>query len=317
MKISELNSKTFLGEEGAKSKSYVLINYDDTATNSPVTCKTSIETLAKEVASQLGLPVYDPVNRTLKAVTSSTGTDTYAVSNDGISVGVQYPKGGNGHSQLYPILYETSEGDTGFFVDNNSKDKVKLLTYDTTNHNILFDGSSILGIDDINQYVRYEESNNGEEFLSHNNMGYDEHIISLTQVNDYGVRYSGGDLVYGNNDTVISLGNGDASGFDYSAATVIPSAFHVPSATEAVLSSNYQNINGSYTIEPVLAVVDSGNAVGLLTIDSGGQVHEVIEPPTANYFGTNYLKVYYSNGSLYTIDTVNASATILMNTAQS
>jgi hypothetical protein len=171
MKISELNSKTFLGEEGAKSKSYVLINYDDTATNSPVTCKTSIETLAKEVASQLGLPVYDPVNRTLKAVTSSTGTDTYAVSNDGISVGVQYPKGGNGHSQLYPILYETSEGDTGFFIDNNSKDKVKLLTYDTTNHNILFDGSSILGIDDINQYVHYEESNNGEEFLSHNNMG--------------------------------------------------------------------------------------------------------------------------------------------------
>ena len=54
-KISELNTKSFLGIDGAATNSYVLINYEDTNTNEPVTCKATIEELGKSIAAHLNL----------------------------------------------------------------------------------------------------------------------------------------------------------------------------------------------------------------------------------------------------------------------
>jgi hypothetical protein len=42
MKISELNTKSFLGASGAAENSYVLINYEDETTNEPVTYKATV-----------------------------------------------------------------------------------------------------------------------------------------------------------------------------------------------------------------------------------------------------------------------------------
>ena len=55
MKISELTSKNFLNAGGAAANSYVLINYADTENNTPVTYKTSIDTLGKAIAKNLNL----------------------------------------------------------------------------------------------------------------------------------------------------------------------------------------------------------------------------------------------------------------------
>jgi hypothetical protein len=41
-KISELNTKSFLGGAGAAANSYVLINYEDNSTSEPITYKATI-----------------------------------------------------------------------------------------------------------------------------------------------------------------------------------------------------------------------------------------------------------------------------------
>lgn len=55
MKISELNSKSFLGAPGAVANSYVLINYEDNTTSEPVTYKATVEELGKAIANNLKL----------------------------------------------------------------------------------------------------------------------------------------------------------------------------------------------------------------------------------------------------------------------
>ena len=51
MKISELNTKSFLGNAGAAANSYVLINYQDNTTNEPVTYKASLQELGQAIAN--------------------------------------------------------------------------------------------------------------------------------------------------------------------------------------------------------------------------------------------------------------------------
>lgn len=51
MKISELNTKSFLGGTGATANSYVLINYEDATTTEPVTYKASLQELGKAIAN--------------------------------------------------------------------------------------------------------------------------------------------------------------------------------------------------------------------------------------------------------------------------
>lgn len=55
MKISELNTKSFLGASGAAENSYVLINYEDETTNEPVTYKATVQELGKAIANKLQL----------------------------------------------------------------------------------------------------------------------------------------------------------------------------------------------------------------------------------------------------------------------
>ena len=42
MRISELNNKSFLGAAGAAENSYIIINYQDTNTDRPVTYKATL-----------------------------------------------------------------------------------------------------------------------------------------------------------------------------------------------------------------------------------------------------------------------------------
>lgn len=51
MKISELNTKSFLGGTGAAENSYVLINYEDNSTSEPITYKASLQELGKAIAN--------------------------------------------------------------------------------------------------------------------------------------------------------------------------------------------------------------------------------------------------------------------------
>lgn len=55
MKISELNTKNFLGAAGAATNSYVLVNYEDNSTNEPITYKATIDELGKAIANNLHL----------------------------------------------------------------------------------------------------------------------------------------------------------------------------------------------------------------------------------------------------------------------
>jgi hypothetical protein len=54
-KISQLDTKSFLGATGAADNSYVLINYEDDTTSAPVTYKATITELGNAIANKLGL----------------------------------------------------------------------------------------------------------------------------------------------------------------------------------------------------------------------------------------------------------------------
>ena len=57
MKISELNTNTFLNNDGSPENSYLLINYAATQGAAPTTQKVSLDVLSKAVASKLNLPI--------------------------------------------------------------------------------------------------------------------------------------------------------------------------------------------------------------------------------------------------------------------
>lgn len=67
MKISELNTNTFLNTTGAPENSYLLINYAAGQGVSAATQKVSLDTVAKAVAAKLNLPI---------AVTDNAGNVT-------------------------------------------------------------------------------------------------------------------------------------------------------------------------------------------------------------------------------------------------
>lgn len=73
MKISELNTKSFLGGTGAAANSYVLINYEDATTTEPVTYKASLQELGKAIANDQQL--YKKTQN--GAVTTNVSNNTY------------------------------------------------------------------------------------------------------------------------------------------------------------------------------------------------------------------------------------------------
>lgn len=94
MKISELNTKSFLGGTGAAANSYVLINYEDNSTSEPVTYKASLQELGKAIANDLKLPSANVSGNTIidfkvKGVSNGAYTEKAVgvLSNDGPSMG--------------------------------------------------------------------------------------------------------------------------------------------------------------------------------------------------------------------------------------
>jgi len=74
LKISELTTKEFLSNPGAVANSYVLINYEDSTTEAPVTYKATVDELGKAIAENLKL--YKDDNNG-GAQTISAGNNTY------------------------------------------------------------------------------------------------------------------------------------------------------------------------------------------------------------------------------------------------
>ena len=94
MKISELNTKSFLSGTGAAANSYVLINYEDNSTSEPVTYKASLQELGKAIANDLKLPSVTVSGNTIidfkvKGVSNGAYTEKAVgvLSNDGPSMG--------------------------------------------------------------------------------------------------------------------------------------------------------------------------------------------------------------------------------------
>lgn len=69
MKISEFNTKNFLGNTGAVERSYILINYEDINTSAPVTYKASLQEVGKAISANLNLlkENYNEFPTTMKA----------------------------------------------------------------------------------------------------------------------------------------------------------------------------------------------------------------------------------------------------------
>ena len=94
MKISELNTKSFLGGTGAAANSYVLINYEDNSTSEPVTYKASLQELGKAIANDLKLPSVNVSGNTIidfkvKGISNGAYTEKAVgvLSNGGPSMG--------------------------------------------------------------------------------------------------------------------------------------------------------------------------------------------------------------------------------------
>lgn len=79
-KISELDTKSFLGSAGAAANSYVLINYEDNSTNAPVTYKATIQELGKAIANELHLYKETANGATTTTVNSGSYLDSSAKS---------------------------------------------------------------------------------------------------------------------------------------------------------------------------------------------------------------------------------------------
>ena len=86
-KISELSTKTFLGALGAAENSYVLINYEDSATNEPVTYKATIQELGKAIAKDQQL--YKSTSNGPRVITVKDGE----YSTSGIEKTITYDAG--------------------------------------------------------------------------------------------------------------------------------------------------------------------------------------------------------------------------------
>ena len=67
MRISELNNKSFLGAAGAAENSYIIINYQDTNTDRPVTYKATLNELGKMLINNLGVVRYETENGNILA----------------------------------------------------------------------------------------------------------------------------------------------------------------------------------------------------------------------------------------------------------
>lgn len=85
-KISELDTKSFLGATGAAENSYVLINYEDSNTSEPVTYKATVQELGKAIASNLHL--YMAPGNTTAPTTISASNGAYA-NNTPLNVATQ------------------------------------------------------------------------------------------------------------------------------------------------------------------------------------------------------------------------------------
>ena len=79
-KISELDTKSFLGSAGAAANSYVLINYEDNSTNAPVTYKATIQELGKAITNELHLYKATVNGATTTTVNSGNYLDSSAKS---------------------------------------------------------------------------------------------------------------------------------------------------------------------------------------------------------------------------------------------
>lgn len=78
MKISELNTKSFLSGPNAQANSYVLINYEDTNTTGPVTYKATVEELGKAIANNLQLYKKTQAGATTMSVNNGAYVDETA-----------------------------------------------------------------------------------------------------------------------------------------------------------------------------------------------------------------------------------------------
>ena len=148
MKISELNTKSFLGGEGAAANSYVLINYEDNSTSEPVTYKASLQELGKAIANDLKLPSVTVsegaiTNFKVKGVSNGAYTETT----------VDAPSGGGGadimESVVLPPLTGADESIYGNILIADSQNTFyKYNGSDTTRVPVMIDPAQFIEIED-------------------------------------------------------------------------------------------------------------------------------------------------------------------------
>lgn len=123
MKISELNTKSFLGGTSVAANSYVLINYEDATTTEPVTYKATIQELGKAIANDLKLPSVTAsqgviTNIQVKGVSSGAYTNT--------SVKTQVKDIQTSSNDQYKIVgYDPLNSLSGYFTSNGGFEQVE------------------------------------------------------------------------------------------------------------------------------------------------------------------------------------------------
>ena len=124
MKISEFTTKSFLGGAGAAANSYILVNYEDNSTSSPVTYKASLQEIGKAIANDLGL-CKKTANGVVTTTTSQgayvdgtaeklvTAAEKTAIGNLPSDPIVTYTNGLKYGSSTVPFLFTINPSDAG------------------------------------------------------------------------------------------------------------------------------------------------------------------------------------------------------------
>jgi hypothetical protein len=75
MKISELDTKSYLGAAGSGDNSYLVVNYKDNNTDRPATYKVTLNELGKLLVNNLNLVKYE-ANKALATLEATNGAYT-------------------------------------------------------------------------------------------------------------------------------------------------------------------------------------------------------------------------------------------------
>ena len=276
MKISELNTQSFLGGANVPANSYVLINYAESANGTPVTKKVSVQELGNAIAKELHLP---SVNSDINGKITSfhvKSVSNGAYSNDAVTLPDFDVR------DTYTVEYHSEDMDTVLVVADNENN---LYTVNSSNRATPL---AISGGIDPSVPIELSGIDGGEDFDTHLTFMDDDMIF-------YTINECGTSPIYGPQGKPWIVYDSSNLVLGYLAD---PTLSGVSSILAEPMTITPSDENGA-SVDSYFCVTDSNGEAFYNCADSGSYL-EVLRTghnPVVVYDSTNETFGYYVAGS--------------------